>query len=186
MGPDGYNHCMTDLHPDSGVAQIRVLHSLMSRPKIKMSMIYQILESCKVYTKRLIGNGDRLQSNQPSSEIVNKFHQGTPLSPVNRRNLLKWYQLSKRSLVRHTILYSEILSICRFEVNQRSDVGIVTEGFHWRSWLLIMTYMRWSQLISFITCSQLAYLMINGVSWMLIMMQQRALNNSQFQIWGPL
>jgi hypothetical protein len=64
-----------------------------------------------------------------------------------------------------------------FEANLRSDGGTVSGGFHWHSWFLTMKNMRWSQLISYITCSRLANLMMNGIIRILSMMQQRASNH---------
>jgi len=37
-GPGGYNNRASDLHQHSGVAQMRVVHGLMSRPNITISM----------------------------------------------------------------------------------------------------------------------------------------------------
>ena len=74
------------------------------------------------------------------------------------------------------MLHKLILSLYHFKANQRSDVGNVRGEFHWRSWLLIMMTMRWSQLISDNTCSQLGNLTINGIMWSLSTIQHRALN----------
>jgi len=63
--PGGYNNHASDLHKHSGVAQMRVLHGLMSRPNITTSMIYTILEAGADHTKRLTENGDTLQSDEP-------------------------------------------------------------------------------------------------------------------------
>jgi hypothetical protein len=64
-GPGGYDNRASDLHQHSGVAQMRVLHGLMSRPNITTSMIYRILEAREDHTKRLTENGDTLQSDEP-------------------------------------------------------------------------------------------------------------------------
>jgi len=66
-GPGGYDNRTSDLHQLSGVAQIRVLHGFMSRLNITRTMIYWILESREDHTKQLTENGDRLQSDEPSS-----------------------------------------------------------------------------------------------------------------------
>jgi len=66
-GPGGYHNRTSDLHQLSGVAQMRVLHGLMSRPNITTSMIHQILESRKDHTKRLTENEDTFQSDGLSS-----------------------------------------------------------------------------------------------------------------------
>jgi len=67
MGPGGYDNHTSDLHQHSGVAQMRVLHSLMSRLNITMSTNYRILESHGDNTTWLIENGDTLLSDEPSS-----------------------------------------------------------------------------------------------------------------------
>jgi hypothetical protein len=43
-GPGGYDNRASDLHLLSAVAQMKVLHGLMSRLNITTSMIYRILE----------------------------------------------------------------------------------------------------------------------------------------------
>jgi hypothetical protein len=67
MGPGDYDTCMSDLHQHSGVAQMRVLHSVMSRLNNTMRKKYRILESAEDCIKRLTENGDKLQSDEPSS-----------------------------------------------------------------------------------------------------------------------
>jgi hypothetical protein len=52
-GPNGYDNRASDLHQLSGVAQMEVLHGLMSRPKIMTTMIYRIPECRHQYTKQL-------------------------------------------------------------------------------------------------------------------------------------
>ena len=44
-GPGGYDNCATHLHQLLGVAQMSVLHGLLSRPNIMTTMICRILES---------------------------------------------------------------------------------------------------------------------------------------------
>ena len=66
-GLGGYDHHASDLHQHSGVAQMRVLHSLRSQPNITMSMVNWILESCEDLIKQLKENGDMLQSDELSS-----------------------------------------------------------------------------------------------------------------------
>jgi len=66
-GPGGYNNHVSNLHRLSGVAQMRVLHGVISQPNITTSMIYWILVSCEDHTKRLTENVDTLQSDEPSS-----------------------------------------------------------------------------------------------------------------------
>jgi hypothetical protein len=41
--PNGYDNRPSDLHQLSGVAQMRVLHGLVSRPNITTTIIYRIL-----------------------------------------------------------------------------------------------------------------------------------------------
>ena len=68
MGPGGYDNCTSDLHQLSGVAQMRVLHGLMGRPNIWMTMIFRILECREDHTKLLTKSGDNmLQSDESSS-----------------------------------------------------------------------------------------------------------------------
>jgi len=69
-GPGGYENCASDLHQLFEVAQMKVLHGLMSRPNITTSMIYQILESREDHTKQLTENDDTFQSDELSSQIV--------------------------------------------------------------------------------------------------------------------
>jgi hypothetical protein len=64
-GPGGSDNRPCDFHKHCGVAQMSVLHRLMSRPNITRSMIYRILEAREDHTKRLTENGDTLQSDQP-------------------------------------------------------------------------------------------------------------------------
>jgi len=66
-GPGSYDNRASDLHQLSGVAQMRVLHGLMSRLNITMSMIYWILESREDHTKQLTENEDTFQSDELSS-----------------------------------------------------------------------------------------------------------------------
>jgi len=66
-GPGGYDNRASELHQLSAVAQMRVLHGLMSRPNITSSMIYRILESRDDHTKQLTENEDTFQSDELSS-----------------------------------------------------------------------------------------------------------------------
>jgi hypothetical protein len=86
-GPFGYDNCASDLHQLSGVAQMRVLHGLITGPNITRTMIYRIVVSHENNTKWLTETGDPLQSDEPSSWIVRTIHQGTPLSTVTPHNL---------------------------------------------------------------------------------------------------
>jgi len=61
-GPSGYDHRASDLDQLSGVAQMKVLHGLMSRPNITTSMILQILEYHEDHTKQLTPHGDVMLS----------------------------------------------------------------------------------------------------------------------------
>jgi len=79
MGPGGYDNRASDLHQHSGVAQITVLHGLMCRPNIKISMIYRIPEAREDHTKWLIENGDTLQSDEPLILECQMLHEGMPL-----------------------------------------------------------------------------------------------------------
>ena len=57
MGPGGYDNRPSDLQQLSGVAHMRVLHGLMSRPNITTLMIYHILECQEDHTKQLTEHG---------------------------------------------------------------------------------------------------------------------------------
>jgi hypothetical protein len=52
-GPSGYDNRASDLHQLSGVAQMKVLHGLMSRPNITTSMIHRIVECREDHTQQL-------------------------------------------------------------------------------------------------------------------------------------
>jgi len=60
--PSGYDNRASDLHQLSGLAQMKVLHGLMSRPSITISMIYQILECREDLTKQLMEQDDVMLS----------------------------------------------------------------------------------------------------------------------------
>jgi len=57
-GSNGYDNRVSDTHLLSGLAQMRVLHGLMNRPKIMTPMIYQILDGWEDQTKRHMAHGD--------------------------------------------------------------------------------------------------------------------------------
>jgi hypothetical protein len=67
-GPSGYNDRASDPQQLSGVAQIRVLHGLVSRPNITTSMIYHILDSQEDHTKQLTAYGNVLPSDDGEDE----------------------------------------------------------------------------------------------------------------------
>jgi len=52
-GPSGYDNRESDLHQLSGVARMKVLHRLMSRPKITTSTRLRIREYLEDHTKQL-------------------------------------------------------------------------------------------------------------------------------------
>jgi len=60
--PNGYDNRASDLHQLSGVAQMRVLHGLMNRLNITMTMIYRILQCRQDHMKRLTAHGDFVSS----------------------------------------------------------------------------------------------------------------------------
>jgi len=60
--PSTYDNRVSDLQQLSQVAQMRVLHGLMSWPNITTSMIYRILECRKEHTKGLTEQGDVVPS----------------------------------------------------------------------------------------------------------------------------
>jgi len=64
-GPGGYDNHASDLHQQSGVAQMTVLHGLISWPNITTSMRYSILEAREDHTKQLTENRDTSQSDEP-------------------------------------------------------------------------------------------------------------------------
>jgi len=55
--PNGYDTRASDLHQLSGVAQMRVLHSLMNQLNIKTTMIYRIVECRQDHAKWLTEHG---------------------------------------------------------------------------------------------------------------------------------
>jgi len=61
-GPNGYDNRASDLYQLSGVAQMRVLHGLRSRPNITTTMIYRILECRQDHTKPLTEHGHLVPS----------------------------------------------------------------------------------------------------------------------------
>ena len=61
-GRNGYDNRASDLHQLSGVAQMRVVHSLMSRPNITTMMIYWILEWQQEHKKQFTEHGDCVPS----------------------------------------------------------------------------------------------------------------------------
>jgi hypothetical protein len=67
-GPGGYDNRASDLHQLSGVAQMRVLHGLMSRPNITSLMTYRILECWEDHTKQLTEYGDVMPSDDGDDE----------------------------------------------------------------------------------------------------------------------
>jgi hypothetical protein len=65
-GSGGYDNRVSDLHQHSGVAQMKVLHGMMSQPNITTSMIYWTLESREDHTKQLTENDATFQSDELS------------------------------------------------------------------------------------------------------------------------
>jgi len=61
-GPSGYDKRASDLHLLSGVAHLKVLHGLMSRPNITASMIYWILECRAHHTQQRTEYADVMPS----------------------------------------------------------------------------------------------------------------------------
>jgi len=62
-GPGGYDNRASDIHQLSAVAQMRVLHVLISQPNVIPSMIYRILEWWKNCKKKLNLHGEFVPSN---------------------------------------------------------------------------------------------------------------------------
>ena len=61
-GRNGYENRASDLHQLPGVAQMRVLHGVLSRPNIIKTMIYRTLECRQHHTKQLTKYGVFLPS----------------------------------------------------------------------------------------------------------------------------
>jgi len=61
-GPNGYDNRVSNLHQLSGLAQIRVLHGLMNRLNITMTMIFRNLECWQAHMKRVTANRDFISS----------------------------------------------------------------------------------------------------------------------------
>ena len=67
-GPGGYDNRASDLYQLSGVAQMRVLQGLMSRPNIMTLMIYRILDCWEDHTKQFAECGDVAPSDHSEDE----------------------------------------------------------------------------------------------------------------------
>ena len=52
VGPGGYDDRVTELHRQSGAAQMRILHGLMNRPDISTEDIYNVLQTRQEETRR--------------------------------------------------------------------------------------------------------------------------------------
>jgi len=61
-GPGSYDNRASDLYRLCGMAQMRVLQGLMSRPNIMISMIYRIMECWEDHLKQLTVHGDFVPS----------------------------------------------------------------------------------------------------------------------------
>jgi hypothetical protein len=62
MGPSGYDNRAGDLHQLSGVAQMKVLHGLISQPDITTLMVYRILACREQHPNQHLEEGDVVQS----------------------------------------------------------------------------------------------------------------------------
>jgi len=60
--PNGYDNTASDLHQLSGVAEMKVLHDLVSRPTFTTMIICRILECRQDHSKELMGHGDFMPS----------------------------------------------------------------------------------------------------------------------------
>jgi hypothetical protein len=70
MGPGGDKNHTCDLHLHSGVAQMRILHCLMSQPNIITWIIYWILVCYEDHTAQLTEDRDALPADNQSWLIV--------------------------------------------------------------------------------------------------------------------
>jgi len=66
-GPGGYDNHTSDLHQHSGVPRMKVLHGMMNRPNIIMSMTYGILDYYEDHTQRLTEDEDTFYSDEQLS-----------------------------------------------------------------------------------------------------------------------
>jgi hypothetical protein len=57
-GPSGHDNRTSDLHQLSGVAEMKVLHGVLSWPNITTSMVYRILQCCQDHMKQHTEQGD--------------------------------------------------------------------------------------------------------------------------------
>jgi len=135
-------------------------HSLMSQPNNRTSMINANMESPENNRKRLIVNGDMLQSDDPfileCSDTFIKvclFRHASNiifLTDTNSQKCCLYGTLYCIYLCFLTALLKWIKVLMLDLFCPKSDMPRV--GFHWRSKLLSMSNMRWSQLICSITC----------------------------------
>jgi len=79
-GPNGYDNRGSNLHQVAGVAQMRVLHGLMSGPNITTLMIYGILECREEHWKQLTEYGDVVLSDgEDAWYLLGQCNQDMPL-----------------------------------------------------------------------------------------------------------
>jgi len=91
--PNGYDIRASDLHPLSGVAQMRVLHGLMNRPNITTKMIYRNLEcvrtirsslrSMETLSCQMVKMNDNYQGSEIKVRLFN--HSTNTISPADAK-----------------------------------------------------------------------------------------------------
>jgi hypothetical protein len=80
-GPGGYDNRGSDLHQVSAVAQMGVLHGLMSRQNITTPMIYRMLLCREDHMTQLMEYGDNVPSDDGEDEweSLGQCNHGMPL-----------------------------------------------------------------------------------------------------------
>ena len=109
-GPSGYDYRASDFHQLSGVAQMRVLHGLISHQDIMTSMIDRILEYLQHHMKLLTEQGDMVPSNGEDTRLSSgQWNRGTPLWKFNQSNITTWLKIVKswrdKALMRIPVLF---------------------------------------------------------------------------------
>jgi hypothetical protein len=95
-GTNGYDNRASDLYQLSAVAQMGVLHGLMNRWSIMMTMLYRVLDCRQDQTKPPMEQGDFLLSDgEDEQSWSGQWNEGTPLKTFNQHNFTNWCKLGK-------------------------------------------------------------------------------------------
>jgi len=92
----GCDRSVSNLYSYSGVAEMYVLHSLMSWLNMTMSIVFQNLVSLEDYTNKLINPSDSLQSAGVGEQYLSDlWMEDTPLETFNQSNSFSWCKLDQ-------------------------------------------------------------------------------------------